>query len=186
MTVQPSSLHAQSMKKKYHTISVSRTIQAPAARVWKAMVLDYGEISNFAPSIYASNYERGSLKGEVGAERKCEFNKKGTRWSHERLVEVDHQNMVARNRIIDAAKFPLNIDNTQAYYRVKDNGDGTSTASYEFQFRAKPAIMGLMMKGQFKKNLSDVLIGLEHYITTGEVVNAHTGNWKEVKKKYKS
>ena len=186
MTVEPAVLQAQSMSKKYRTVKVSRVINAPASRVWEALVLDYGEISNFAPSIYASNYERGSLKGEVGAERKCEFNKKGTRWSHERLVEVDHENMVARNIIIDAGKFPLDKDNSQAYYRVVDNGDGTSTASYEFQFRAKPAFMGFMMKGSFKKQLGDVLVGLEHYVTTGEVVNATTGNWKEVKKKYNS
>ena len=176
---------AQSMSKKYKTVNVERVINAPADRVWEAMVLDYGEISNFAPSIYASSYERGSLKGDLGAERKCEFNKKGTRWTHERIGDIDHENMEMRNTIIDAGKFPLDMDNSQAFYRVKDNGDGTSTASYEFQFRAKPAFMGGIMKGRFKKLLGDTLIGLDHYVTTGEIVNATTGNWKEVKKKYK-
>ena len=128
MSVQAPTIHAQSMSKKYRTVHVSRIINAPADRVWEAMVLDYGEISNFAPSIYASTYERGSLKGEKGAERKCEFNKKGSRWTHERIMDLDNENMVMRNRVIDANKFPLDIDNSQAYYRVKDNGDGTSTA----------------------------------------------------------
>ncbi len=186
MSVEAPTLHAQSMNKKYRTVNVSRIINAPADRVWEAMVLDYGEISNFAPSIYTSNYERGSLKGEEGAERKCEFNKKGSRWTHERIMDLDNENMVMRNRVIDANKFPLDIDNSQAFYRVQDNGDGTSTASYEFQFRAKPALMGFMMQGRFKKLLGETLIGLEHYVTTGEVVNATTGNWKEIKKKYTS
>ena len=150
------------------------------------MVLDYGEISNFAPAIYASYYEKGSLKGEVGAERKCEFNKNGSRWTHERIVSIDHEGMVMQNRMIDGGKFPLDRDNSQAFYRVVDHEDGTSTASYEFQFRAKPALMGFLMKGQFKKQLNETLMGLDHYITTGEVVNATTGNWKEIKKKYKS
>lgn len=186
MTIHPNPSIAQSMSKKYHTVNVSRVIDAPADRVWQAMVLDYGEISNFAPSIYASNYERGSLKGEEGAERKCAFNSKGNRWTHERIESIDHDNMVMRNRVIDASKFPLDIDNSQAYYRIKDNGDGTATASYEFQFRARPSFMGIMMKGRFKKLLGETLIGLDHYVTTGEVVNATTGNWKEIKKKYKS
>ncbi len=173
------------MSKKYKTIKVERVINAPAERVWQAMVLDYGEISNFAPSIYASNYERGSLKGELGAERKCSFNKKGTRWTHERIGAIDNEQMVMRNYIIDAGKFPLDMDNSQAFYRVQDNGDGTSTASYEFQYRAKPAFMGGIMKGRFKKQLAETLMGLDHYVTTGEIVNATTGNWKAIKKKYK-
>lgn len=175
---------AQSMGKSYKTVKVERVIPKPADRVWQAMVIDYGEISNFAPSIYASNYQAGSLKGEVGAERKCFFNEKGTRWSHETIVEIDHKKRVMKNRIIDAAKFPLDKDNSFALYTVKDNGDATCTAGYEFRFRAKPAFMTGMMKGSFEKQLMETLAGLEHYVTTGEVVNATTGNWSSLKKQY--
>lgn len=173
-----------SMSKPYKTVIAKRTMKIPAQRIWEAMVLDYGEISNFSPFIYASDYENGSLKGEVGAERKCFFNEKGNQWSHEEILEIDHEQYVMKNIIIDAAKFPLNLDNSFAYYRVVDNGDGTATAIYEFRFRAKPSIMTGLMKGSFQKSLDDTLLGLEHYLTTGEVVNAQSGNWKEVKKQY--
>ena len=69
---------AQSMEKKFRTVKVEMKINAPTKRVWEAMVLDYGEISNFSPYIYTSEYTNGSLKGELGAERKCNFNEKGT------------------------------------------------------------------------------------------------------------
>ena len=174
----------QSMSKKYRTIKVEAVIKAPAERVWEAMVLDYGEISNFSPYIFASNYENGSLKGTLGAERKCSFNKKGTRWTHEKIAEIDNENMVMRNIVIDAKKFPLNTDNSQAFYTVKDNGDGTSTAGYEFQFRTKPAFMGMFAKGSFRKTLAGTLIGLKHYVETGEKVNGVNGKYKEIKKKY--
>ena len=177
-------LQAQSMKKKFRTVHVEIKIDAPAEEVWKAMVLDYGEIGNFSPYIYASNYESGSLKGELGAERKCSLNNKGSRWTHEQIVEIDHENKVMRNRILDGKKLPLNFDNSQAYYRVKDNGDGTSTASYEFQFRTKPPFMGIFAKGGFKKTLKGTLVGLKHYVETNERVTPMNNKYKEIKDRY--
>ncbi len=181
-----SSLYAQSMSKKYKTVIAEEVINAPANRVWEAMVLDYGEISNFSPYIFTSNYEAGSLKGEVNAERKCSFNESGSRWTHEKIVDIDQQNMIMKNIVIDAQKFPLNTDNSFAYYKVKDNGDGTTTASYEFRYRTKPGFMTGMVKGKFQKTLDETLIGLKHYIETGEIVNASSGNWKEIKSQYSS
>ncbi len=184
LSICSTTMFAQSMSKKYRTLKVETKINAPADQVWQAMVLDYGEIANFSPYIYASNYERGSLKGEKGAERKCSFNEKGSRWTHEQIEDIDNQNMVMRNIVIDAQKFPLDMDNSQAYYRVKDNGDGTSTASYEFQFRTKPAFMGAIAKGSFRKTLAGTLVGLKHYVETGEKVNASNDKYKEIKDKY--
>ncbi|WP_422858869.1 SRPBCC family protein [Flagellimonas sp. S174] len=175
---------AQSMEKNYKTVRVSLKIDAPAELVWEAMVEDYGKISNFSPYIYTSNYENGSLKGVEGAERKCLFNEKGTQWSHEKIADIDKENMVMRNTIVDGKKLPLNLDNSQAFYRVKDNGNGTSTAEYEFQFRTKPAFIGFIAKGQFKKQLKGTLIGLKHYVETGEIVRGGNGKYDEIKDKY--
>ena len=174
----------QSMKKKYKTVHVELKIDAPAERVWEAMVLDYGEISNFSPYIFTSEYTNGSLKGDVGATRKCNFNAKGSQWSHERIAAIDHDNMVMRNIIIDGKKLPLNFDNSQAFYRIKNNGDGTCIASYEFQFRTKPAFMGFLAKSSFKKQLSGTLVGLKHYVETGERVTGGNGKYDKIKNDY--
>lgn len=175
---------AQSMEKKYRTVHVELKINAPAERVWEAMVLDYGEISNFSPYIYTSNYTGGSLKGEVGARRKCDFNEKGTQWVKEQIVAIDEANMKMTNRVIDGKKLPLNFDNSRAFYTVRDNGDGTATAGYEFQFRTKPAFMGAIAKGSFKKQLKGTLVGLKHYVETGEIVRGGNGKYDEVKDNY--
>ena len=178
-------LTAQSMSKPYKTIKVERHIDAPAERVWNALVLDYGKISDFSPFIYASNYENGSLKGKEGAERKCLFNEKGTQWSHERIAEIDSDAMTMKNIIVDAQKFPIDPDNSYAVYSVRDNGDGSSTAGYTFHFRATPAFLGGLMKGAFTKSLNETLIGLEHHLTTGERVTGGSENAKAVVKAYK-
>ncbi|WP_020566792.1 SRPBCC family protein [Neolewinella persica] len=180
------SLSAQSMADDYRKMVVKRTIKAPADRVWQALVGDYGEIAHFSPFIYASDYENGSLKGTEGAERKCMFNAKGSRWSHERIVMLDNENMRMKNLIIDAQKFPLNLDNSYAIYSVTNNGDGTCTAGYEFNFRTAPAFMGGLVVGSFKKSLNETLIGLEHYLLTSERVTGGSDNAKAVLKAYKA
>lgn len=184
LIISTTAIFAQSMSKKYKTIKVETVINAPAEKVWQAMVLDYGDIANFSPYIYSSSYIKGSLKGEQGAKRKCDFNEKGTRWVHETIKGIDYKNMTMRNIVIDAEKFPLDMDNSQAIYSVKDNGDGTSTAGYEFQYRAKPAFMTGMIKGSFEKTLAGTLVGLKHYVETGEEVNAMNGKYDEIKDKY--
>ena len=148
------------------------------------MVLDYGAISNFSPYIYASNYEAGSLKGEVGAERKCSFNAKGSQWVHEKIKSIDHDRRVMVNVPIDGAKLPLDYENTQAFYTVRKNPDGSSTAGYEMQFRTRPAFMGMLAKGGFKKQLGGTLVGLKHFVETGEKVNLANERYEEIKDKY--
>ena len=178
-------ISAQNMDKKYKSVEVAIDINAPTEKVWKAMVQDYGAISNWSPYIYAANYENGSLSGVKGAERKCNLNANGTRWVHERIADIDEKKMEMRNIILDGAKFPLDTDNTQAYYRVRDNGNGTSTASYLMQFRGKPSFMTGMMKGSFKKSLANNLKGLKHYVETGEQVTPFNNKIKEIRKDYK-
>ena len=165
-------------------LRVSRRLPVPAAKAWQALARDYGAIGNFSPKIYASSYENGSVEGREGAERRCEFNAKGTQWLHERIAFLDHEQMVLKNTILQAGRFPVNTAASYGFYRVEDHGDGTCTVTIEGRVKAKPAIMTFMMKGAFKKLLNDTLIGLEHYLTTGEVVNATTGNWKTIRRKY--
>ncbi len=79
---------------------------------------------------------------------------------------------------------PLNPDYTRGYYKVEDLGDGRSKFIFELEFVSKPAWMGGMMNGQFKKLIGDYLLAIEHYAMTGEEVTRE--NFKKIKKQYRS
>jgi len=172
----------QSMEKKYHTFEVKRVIPFSAEKVWKAVADDYGNIANSHPKIVASNYENGSLKGDKGAQRRCYFNEKQTRFLYEEIVDWKPEEMMFVNRVLEAGKFPINEDNTRAIYRVKKVGPNKAEFSMVMEFRTKPAFMGGMAKGQFKKLLNDYMIAVEHHIKTGESVTV--SNFKQIKKGY--
>ncbi|MEL6193312.1 MAG: SRPBCC family protein [Bacteroidota bacterium] len=178
------SLFAQKMDKRYKTFTVERVIPAPAEKVWQFIAEDYGAIANSHPKIWYADYENGSLKGELGAQRRCDFNKKGTKVLHEKIVDWNPEKMQFTNRVLKAGGFPIDVDNTRAFYAVKEVDANKSVMSFTMQFRTKPAFMGGMAKGRFTKLIEDYLLAVEHHVTTGEVVNAKTGNFKEIKKQY--
>ena len=173
---------AQSMKKKYKTFTVSRVLPFSSEKVWAAVAEDYGNIANSHPKIVASNYLPGSLKGGKNAKRMCYFNDKQTRMLKEEIVEWNPEKGYFVNRVLEARKFPVNTDNTRATYSVKSLGANKSEVSMKMEFRTKPAFMGAMAQGQFKKLLNDYLLAVEHHIATGESVTA--ANFKEVKRQY--
>lgn len=175
--------YAQQMNKKYKTFVVSRELPFSADKVWKAVADDYGNIANSHPTIVASNYEKGSLQGEMGAKRVCYFNDKGTQVLHEEIVAWNPEQGYFVNRILTAQKFPVDPENTRATYTIKALGANRSEISMKMEFRTKPAFMAAMAKGQFKRLLNDYFIAVEHNISTGESVTVV--NFKDIKKQYK-
>ena len=175
---------AQSMAKKFKVLDVERVMPFSAEKVWAAVALDYGKIAESHPRIVRSDYEAGSLQGELGAQRMCAFNDKGTQVLHEKIVDWDEENMTFVNMILEAKKFPLDEDNTRAIYKVTPIDANTSKLSMHMEFRTSPAFMGGMMKGSFEKLLNDYMIAVEHNIKTGEAVNRD--NFKDIRKQYAS
>ena len=169
-------------QKKVKTFTVEHVIQAPAAEVWRVVGEDYGAIANSHPSIVESHYINGCVKAGEGAERVCNFNDKGTQYLHEKQVNYDPGNYAFTNQVFEAGKFPVDPEYTFANYKVEPVDDRTSKFIFEMHYRTKPAFIGGMMKGQFKKLIQDYAIAVEHHVKTGEDVNK--SNFKEIKKQY--
>lgn len=175
---------AQSMSKKYKVIEVERVLPFSAERVWATVAEDYGKVAESHPRIIRSDYEAGSLKGELGAQRMCAFNANETQILHEKITKWDPENMTLVNSIIEAKKFPIDEDNSRGIYTVTPIDANSSKLSMRFEFRTTPAFMAGMMKGSFSNLLSDYLIAVEHNMKTGEAVNRE--NFKDIRKQYVS
>ncbi len=169
-------------QKKVQTFEVAKVIPHSAAKVWAVVGEDYGAIANSHPLIVNSDYINGTLKAGEGAERVCHFNDKGTRYLHERMVNFDPENMTFINQVFQAGKFPVDPEYTKAVYKVEPIDENSCRFVFKMEYRTKPAMMGGMMKGRFKKLINDYALSIEHHITTGEKVNKD--NFKEIKKSY--
>lgn len=175
---------AQKKQKRVKKFQVVKIINAPADQVWAVVGEDYGAIANSHPKIISSNYINGSLKAGEGAQRVCNFNKKGTRYLHEKMMDYDPENYTFRNQVFKAGKFPVNPEYTYAVYKVKAIDANTTRLTFDMTYRTKPAFLGGMMKRKFKKLINDYAIAIEHHVKTGEPVNKD--NFKKIKKQYAS
>ena len=176
------SAQAQNNEKKVQQFLISKESNVPADQVWAIVGEDYGAIANSHPQIVYSEYLGGTLHAGEGAERLCNFNDKGTKYLKEVMKDYDPDHMTFVNQVTHAGKFPMDPELTRATYKVEDLGDGKSRLSFDMQYRTKPAIMGSMAKGKFKKLIEDYFIAVEHHAKTGEKVNKD--NFKEIKKRY--
>ncbi len=171
-------------QKKVQKFTISQVIKAPADKVWEVVGNDYGAIANSHPKIINSHYISGSLKAGEGAERVCNFNEKGTRYLKEKQVNFDPDNFSFKNQVYQAGKFPVDPEYTFAVYKIEPIDENSSRFVFDMNYRTKPAFMGGMMKGSFKKLIKDYAIAIEHHVNTGEVVNKD--NFKSIKKSFKN
>ena len=183
MTV-PQLLLAQKKEKKTQNFVVTSIINAPIDEVWKVVGEDYGAIANSHPKIVSSHYINGSLKAGEGAERVCNFNEKGTKYLQETQVDYDPENYSFRNQIFHVNKFPVVPEYSFATYKLEPIDDQSCKFIFDMTFRAKPAFMGGMMKGAFKKLIADYALAVEHHVLTGE--NVTKDNFRRIKKDHKA
>lgn len=169
-------------QKKVQTFTVTHIINAPADQVWAVVGEDYGAIANSHPKIVSSDYINGTLEAGEGAERVCHFNDSGSRYLHEKQVDYDPENYTFRNQVFQAGKFPVDPEYTYAVYKVEPIDAHTSRFTFDMTYRTKPAFMGGMMKGKFRKLIADYALSIEHHVNTGEAVNKE--NFREIRRQY--
>ena len=164
------------------SFTVTRDINLSADKIWAVVGEDYGAIANSHPKIVSSEYNQGTITYGEGAERVCYLNEAKTKFVKEKQINFDPENYSFTVQTFQAGKIPLDPDLTRATYHVIPTGENSCTLEFTMEYRTKPAFMGALAAGKFKKTIADYELAVEHYARTGEAVNQD--NFKEIKKQY--
>lgn len=171
-----------SQAQKTQTFTVSRDIALPAAQVWAVVGEDFGGIANSHPKIVSSSFNQGTITAGEGAERVCNYNAAGTKFVKEKQLNYDPEHYSFSVQVFHADGLPLDPELTQAEYKIVPLDDQHSRFEFTMTFRTKPAFLGALAKGKFKKTIADYAIAVEHYARTQEAVNQE--NFSTIKALY--
>lgn len=177
-----SCLFAQQPNKRTIHFSIERVINAPVSEVWKVVGEDFGAIANSHPKIVSSNYNQGHITGGENASRTCNYNEKGTKYLKETQIEFDPKNYTFKVRIDQSGGLPINPDYSFGIYKIIPIDTNSCKLIMSMELRTKPAFLGGLAKKQFKRDIADYLLAVEHHVLTGENVNKD--NFKKIKQQY--
>jgi hypothetical protein len=173
---------AQNTDKKTHSFEVKRVINAPADKVWEIVGEQYADIANSHPGVVKSEYIGESTAPGEGCERVCFFNENETKYTHEKQINFNREDMTFDVQIFQVDGLPLDPEYSFANYKVVAIDDQTSELIFTNTYRTNPAFMGGLAKSKFKKIIGDYLLSVEHHALTGETITAN--NIKTIKKQY--
>jgi hypothetical protein len=169
-------------QEKLLNLKMAVEVNVPAKQLWQVLGENYGSIANITPHLFSSNLiDSISKPNGEGCERICTINKSGTKFIKEKMTQYDSVNMSFRNQIFQMGRVPLKI--SFATYKIVAVDTSHCLLSIDMHYRTKPAWIGFLVKGQFKRMTNDVAIYAEHYIKTGEKITKT--NYKQIKRKYK-
>jgi carbon monoxide dehydrogenase subunit G len=144
-------------------------INAPREKVW-AVLADLGAIQNFNPGVKKSYYTSEAREG-VGAARVCEFRPIGAveesalDWQEGKSFTLD---------VRPLEKAPP-FKKATARFQLDSVGQKTRVAvdiNYTLRFGLLGQLLdAVMFRPQFGKAAPEILLGLKHYVETGEKVD---------------
>ena len=141
----------------------------PWEKVW-TILADLGAIQNFNPVVKKSYYTSETREG-VGASRVCEFRPLGA------IEESALDWQEGRSFTLDIRPLKKAPPFRKATARCQLNSVGQRTrVAVDIEYTLRFGLLGrlldaLMFRPQFGKAVPEILLGLKHYIETGETVN---------------
>ncbi|MGB0850079.1 MAG: SRPBCC family protein [Bacteroidia bacterium] len=169
-------------QKKTRSFTVNRVIQAPIDQVWKHVAEDFAGIAKAHPGLTSSHLDTGSVATGEGCTRVCYLDDKQKKYTKEVMSNVNASDYSFDAIIFAVAGLPLDETVSKGNYKLVKLSDNSCEIRFTMTFRTKPAFMGALAKGKFKSQLSDYLLAVDHYVTTGEEV--HRTNFLKVKAQY--
>ena len=167
--------------KKLQTISSSVVINASQEKVWDMVYGKYQDVADYHPMVDHSSCTSGHSTAQEGMQRQCNMDVKESKYTSETIISVsENDHYVLETSTVKG----LPLSKVFAVWKVEDLGNGRSKATHTMHYRAKPSMMGGLMKGKLNGSLDEIVIGLKYHMETGGIVKSD--NIKEIKKAYKS
>ena len=170
------------MGQKVQSFTISRTIQSPASKVWKVVGEEFGDIAKTHPNLSSSHYLDGNKLGGEGCTRVCNLDDKGKKYTKEKQVDYNPTEYSFKAKIYAKEGIPMDPAYSYMAYKVVPVDANSCKLILTMNYRTKPAFMGALAKGKFKKTINDYAIGVQHYVQTGEEVTR--ANFSKIKAKY--
>ena len=148
-------------------VSVTKKVNAPAERVWE-IISDFGNPQVYHPLVKDADLLSVKDRG-LGAKRRCNL------YNSTSAVEEITRWVEGREFTAAATEGPMPFNNVEAGMRVIPLGTSSSEVTIAMSYVPKWGLAGrllnaLMMRMAVRKMLTKVLTGLEHHVTTGELV----------------
>lgn len=144
-------------------------IDAPAEKVWQ-VISDLAEVQNYADSVARSYYTSSERVG-TGAARHCDLLPFGT--VDEVITEWEEGRRYVYSIESGGGAPPFKEGFFEWAVRPDKHGSVVSiSVRYRLKFGPIGALMDKLMVGpQFRKAMPNLLIGLKHYVETGEAID---------------
>ena len=169
---------------KYRTFEFTHQINASIDDVWAVMAEKFGEIHVTHHDFVNSDWVGSSEQGGEGAIRICLLDEDSSRYIKEKQINYDPENYSYSAQVIEGKGLPLATGYNIASYQLIKIDENNCEVRVSVKLRSDPPIFGKLFLGQYEDWLKDYIIGVHHYVLTGEAINAD--NFKSIKKKYKS
>ena len=159
-------------------VYIERELPFPADMIWQNIFQDFGGVARFNPAFVGSGYLSGD-KLAVGAERYCHKNEDGSEALHERVVYLNEQKREVQFQIFEAFGVPVNTETSFGTSQLVELDDQRTLFRARLVVNTSPGFLIWFAKGDIREEMTNMTIGMEHYLRTGERVTKE--NFERIK-----
>ena len=150
-------------------IYIERELPFPIDVVWEKVFRDFGGVAKFNPNFVGSGYLTGDTLA-VGTERYCHSKEDGSAGVHERVVYLNEAEREVQFQIFKAIDVPIDTESTFGTSQLVEIDAERTLFRIRFVVNTSPGFLIWFAKGDIRDQMDDMMIGMEHYLRTGEAV----------------
>lgn len=148
------------------SIESTQVISADTSKVWNTLFNQYGDIHLHNPGVIRSYNMNDAVEGALGCVRHCDF--QGGIFVEEEITAVnDKKNFTVT---VVNSSYPPAVKEMYAIYEVAAIGENKTEVKMKLHVLAEPEMVADGILQQMNEPLGFYLLGLKHYIETGNAV----------------